>query len=113
MAIFPLESVHGVLSLKKIHPANVSLEDGRWAEDESGKHWVSLKPIRLVFDKFSPYLSIDTVSDRRCKDAWVTYSYIRAKNAKDGPWWQPKLKTRFDRLRYTLHVWLIRKGVLI
>jgi hypothetical protein len=111
--MFPKESTIGALAIRKINPMDIRLEDGRWVEDEQGKHWLSYKPIRLVFDQFSPFLKIDPLPMSKCKEAWTIYCYVRAQNAARGPAWKPAMKTLFDKVRFELHLRLIRWGVII
>lgn len=92
-------------------PFDIRVE-GWWELHTDGRTlWRSLKPIRPVLGAPVPY--VDPFTPERCSRAWMTYSYIRAHNATKGPWYLPKLERTFDKLRYHLHLMLIRWGVVI
>ena len=74
--------------------------------------------IRLVFDEtYAHYKKPDPLDsfswEVRFKAAYIKYVRLAALNAAKCPWYLPNLKTRFDKVRYWLHLKLIEWKVII
>lgn len=99
---FPTREMQGASAL------GMHLEDGHWDTNEFGaEYWVSPKPIRPFPDPGPAYVSPFTAE--RDERAWELYSRLRIVS----PWYKPEFTRWVDRVRYRMHGWLIRKGVLI
>jgi len=70
----------------------------------------SSRIIRVVPDMYESTWTIDQLD---WKKAWTLCSYIRATTAVKYHYYYPELKNWFDRLRFAVHVKLIKWRVIV
>lgn len=74
---------------------------------------IRIRPFSDASNERKPNL-LDSFSwDVNFKVAFSKYSRLAALNAARRPWYMPDLKTRFNRIRYWLHLKLIEWKVVI